>query len=299
MASAVNAGSFSRAVITIVVAIFLFDVQGALIKHMGARYSIEQIAVFRNLFGLFPHFIVLFLMAEGQRAAYSLKMKRWKLGLGRGLLLICAQMAFYYALTHLELATATTLAFAGPLFVTTLSIPMLGHRVGWWRTLAVVLGFIGVVMVMRPGSDAFTVVALLPIAAAFFYALASLSSRFFDEDVSTALISIYASTGALICALVLLLTVGQWTPMTQLTDWFWFMAMGTAGGMAVFLLISAYRMSDPSSLSPFEYFGIPFSFLLGWFFFGEAPFDSLFPGVMLIVGGGLLVVWRERKARSI
>ena len=64
--------------------------------------------------------------------------------------------------------------------------------------------------------------------------------------------------------------------------------------MAVFLLISAYRMADPSSLSPFEYFGIPFSFLLGWVFFNEAPFDSLFPGVLFIVAGGLLVVWRER-----
>lgn len=296
--SLTTGGSFYRAVITIVVAIFLFDVQAALIKHMGTRFSIEQIAVFRNFFGLFPHFIVLLLMAEWRSAGYSLKMKRWKLGLGRGVLLICAQMAFYYALTHLELATAATLAFSGPLFVTILSIPLLGHRVGWWRTSAVVLGFIGVVLVMRPGSDTFTAVALFPIAAAFFYALASLSSRFFDDDISTALISIYATTGALISAFLVLVTVGQWTPMTQLTDWLWFMAMGTVGGMAVFLLISAYRMSDPSSLSPFEYFGIPFSFLLGWFFFGEVPIDSLFPGVLLIVGGGLLVVWRERKVRS-
>ena len=70
--------------------------------------------------------------------------------------------------------------------------------------------------------------------------------------------------------------------------------MGGVGGTAVFLLISAYRMADPSSLSPFEYFGIPFSFMLGWVFFNETPFDSLFPGVLLIVGGGLLVVWRER-----
>lgn len=298
MTSAVNNSSFYRAVITIVVAIFLFDVQGALIKHMGARYPVEQIAVFRNLFGMFPHFLVLFLSVDWRAQGYVLSMPRWKLGLGRGVLLACAQMSFYHALIHLELATATTLAFSGPLFITTLSIPLLGHRVGWWRTLAVVLGFSGVVMVMQPGGDAFTVVALLPIAAAFFYALASLSSRFFDSNVSTALISIYASFSAMCIALILLLVGGQWTPMISPVDWLWFIAMGSVGGMAVFLLISAYRMADPSSLSPFEYFGIPFSFFLGWIFFGEAPFDSLFPGVIFIVFGGLLVVWRERVNRS-
>jgi len=71
--------------------------------------------------------------------------------------------------------------------------------------------------------------------------------------------------------------------------------VGLAGGVAVLLMITAYRTNDPSSLAPFEYFGIPFSFILGWVFFNEAPFDSLIPGVFFIVCGGLIVLWRERR----
>lgn len=282
--------------IIILVAIVLFDIQGAMIKHMGARYSIEQVAFFRNLFGILPNLLVLYLSTEWRLTGAAWKITRWKLGIGRGFLLICAQMCFYYAVVQMELATATTLAFAGPFFVTILSIPLLGHKVGRWRIFAVLLGFVGVVFVMRPGSDAFTQIAVLPIAAAFFYALSSLSTRFFTDEVPTALIGIYASMGALVAALVIVMLTGNWIPLTSIHDWLWFIGMGMVGGCAVLCLITAYRMADPSSLSPFEYFGIPFSFLLGWMFFNETPFDSLFPGVLFIVSGGLLVIWRERQA---
>jgi len=194
----------------------------------------------------------------------------------------------------MQLATATTLAFCGPLFLTLLSIPLLGHKVGVWRCMAVLVGFLGVVLIMQPGTEVFSYAALLPVGAAVFYALASLSSRLFDSDVPTALINIYSTISAFMCALLLTLVTGNWVIMTSPVDWLWFIAMGMVGGFAVLLLITAYRMAEPSLLSPFEYFGIPFSFVLGWYFFGEAPFDSLFPGVLLIVGGGLLMIWRER-----
>lgn len=286
--------TLSVAIATILLAIFLFDIQGALIKHMGARYPVEQIAFYRNLFGILPNLLVLLFSAEWRNRQNRWHITRWKLGFGRGLMLIVAQICFYYSLVHMQLATATTLAYAGPLFVTILSIPLLGHQVGWWRWMAVVFGFAGVVMVMQPGGDAFSMVALLPVAAAFFYAVASLSSRFFDSSEPTALISVYSSSGAMCAALVLVTLTGNTLMLNTAVDWLWFIAMGSAGGCAVFLLIAAYRMTDPSSLAPFEYFGIPFSFCLGWIFFAETPFDSLFPGVLFIIGGGLLVLWRER-----
>jgi drug/metabolite transporter (DMT)-like permease len=73
--------------------------------------------------------------------------------------------------------------------------------------------------------------------------------------------------------------------------------MGMVGGFAVLALISAYRLAKPGSLSPYEYFGIPFAFILGWLFFDEAPFEKLIPGVFLIIAGGMLIAWRERKKR--
>lgn len=261
---------------------------------MGQRYPIEQITVFRNFFGLFPHLVFLLLSASWHAEGRLWKIQRWKLGIGRGVVLVGAQMCFYYSLVHMQLATATTLAFSGPLFITLFSIPILGHKVGVWRCIAVLIGFLGVVMVMKPGSDLFTMTAVLPIGAAIFYALTSVSSRLFDSSLPTALINLYATGGALVTTVILVLMTGNWISMIAPVDWLWFIGMGTAGGIAVLLLISAYRMAEPSLLSPFEYFGIPFSFFLGWYFFGEAPFDSLFPGVLFIVGGGLLTIWRER-----
>ena len=119
-----------------------------------------------------------------------------------------------------------------------------------------------------------------------------------DARLPTPLINLYASSGALTGALAILLSTGAWQPVESARDWLLLLSMGMVGGCAVLCLIYAYRLAPPSSLSPFEYFGIPFAFVLGWLFFAEAPFDKLLPGVFLIVAGGLLITWREHRARG-
>lgn len=288
---------FAAAVVAIVIAIFLFDVQGAFIKHFGGRYSVPQISFFRNLLGMVPSLIALYLTASWHTQGRSFRLQNWRLALMRGGMIVCAQLCFYLSLTRMELATATTLAFAGPLFVTSLSVPLLGHTVGLWRAMAVLAGFAGVVLVMRPDVGGFSWSVLLPVTAAFFYSLVSVTSRFFEESVPTGLINLYSSGVAVVAMTVYLLFSGTWTPVPFGIDWLWIICMGCAGGCAVLLMISAYRLTEPSSLSPFEYFGIPFSFILGYLIFDEAPIDRLFPGVLLIVGGGLLIVWRENSIK--
>lgn len=290
--------SFTLALITIISAIFLFDVQGAIIKHLGQQYPVSQIMVFRNLFGLIPGVLVLYLSADWKAQGRPFVIERMPLAWGRGVILVSAQICFYFSLTQLELATATTLAFAGPMFITTLSIPLLGHRVGWIRGLAVLCGFCGVVAVMQPAADTFSTQLLLPVVAAFLYALGSLSARFFDESIPTALINLYSASSTFLGSCLLMLMLQSYMPVASVQDWLFLVAMGCVGGCAVLLLITAYRMWEPSSLSPFEYFGIPFSFILGYLFFDEAPIERLFPGVLLIVGAGLLVVWREKQLAS-
>ena len=143
--------SLWKSAIILITAIFLFDVQGALIKYIGDQYPVEQISFFRNLFGIVPYFFVLCFAKQWRKKGNFLRLTRWKLGLLRGVVLVGAQLCFYYAIVNMQLATATTLAFSGPLFVTLLSIPLLGHTVGVWRTIAVFIGFFGVVLVMGPG----------------------------------------------------------------------------------------------------------------------------------------------------
>lgn len=289
--------SFPIAAMAIVAAIFLFDVQSVFIKLLADNYSVPQIMTFRNLFGLIPPLFVLLLSQSWIELGRPLKLIQWRLALGRGGFLVIAQFCLYFSLTRLELATATTLAFAAPVFITLLSIPVLGHRVGWMRSGAVLLGFLGVVIVMRPTAASFTWVLVLPVIAAVFYALNSITSRLFSSNIPTALISLYSALSTSVLAAILTFTVSSYEPVASAHHWVLMIMMGASGGFAVLLMITAYRMWEPSSLSPFEYLGIPFSFILGLLIFNESPIERLFPGVILIVGGGLLVIWREHALR--
>ncbi len=290
---------FSKAVVLIIVAIFLFDVMGAIIKYLGGRYPVLELSAFRNLFGLLPSILVLLFSRDWHAAGRPLAIVQWKLAIGRGAFVIGAQFCYYLSLAHMEFATAATISFAGPLFVTALSVPVLGHRVGVWRWAAVLGGFGGIMLVMRPGSEVFTLYALLPLGAAVGYAASSVSVRLIDAAIPSATINLYANAGALVGSAALMFFTVGYVPVASTQDWLWIIAMGVVGGLAVLLLITAYRLTQPGNLAPFEYFGIPFSFALGWWFFDEAPFGTLFPGVILIVGGGLLIIWRERRARKV
>jgi drug/metabolite transporter (DMT)-like permease len=288
---------FVRAVVYILLAILLFDLQGVIIKFLGDRYPVQQLASFRNIFGLVPSLLVLFLSRDWHSRGRLLKIRQWRLGLLRGLSIATAQFCFYLSITKMELATASTLTYISPVLITMLSVPILKHHVGLWRWMAVIIGFIGVLMIMGPGTDVFTLYSLLPIVASLGYSLSTVCVRLFDDDVPTALINMYASVGALFGALLILFSTTGYQGVDSTSDWLLLVAMGLVGGFAVLSLISAYRLTKPASLSPYEYFGIPFAFILGWLFFDEAPFERLVPGVFLIVAGGMLIAWRERKKR--
>jgi drug/metabolite transporter (DMT)-like permease len=292
-----SSNHFVRAVVYILLAILLFDLQGVIIKFLGERYPVQQLAAFRNVFGLIPSMLVLFLSREWHARGRQLKIRQWRLGLIRGLCIAGAQFCFYLSITKMELATASTLTYISPVLITMLSIPILKHQVGLWRWMAVFIGFVGVLMIMAPGSEVFTPYSLLPIGASLGYSLSTVCVRLFDEQVPTALINMYASIGALLGALVIVVATTGYLQVESAQDWLLLITMGFVGGFAVLALINAYRLTRPANLSPYEYFGIPFAFVLGWIFFDEAPFEKLIPGVFLIIMGGMLIAWRERKKR--
>jgi drug/metabolite transporter (DMT)-like permease len=278
-------------------AIFLFDCMGLIIKLLSPRYSAAELSAWRNLFGFVPTIIALYASAQWRSSGRPLKMRQWKLALLRGLIVSVAQLSFYLALGTLAYAVATTISFSGAIFMTVLAVPILGEKVGWVRWSAVGLGFIGVVLVVRPTDVSFSWVMLAPVLAAFMYALSGVLARLLDDDVPTALANMYSNVLAFISSLIMAAALGGFSPVASLTDLFWLLAMGPFGGAAVFCLIVAYRMTEQSNLAPFSYFGIPMSFFLGWAFFGEAPFDALFPGAILIAASGLIVVFRERAKK--
>jgi drug/metabolite transporter (DMT)-like permease len=293
-----RADLFLRAILINMAGIFLLDVMGLIIKHLSGDYGAAELSAYRNLFGMVPSLGFLWLSARWQAGGRRLRIRQWPLAWLRGGFVTLAQFLFYLSLARMEFATASTIAFSMALFITAFAVPLLGERVGGFRWSAVVVGFVGVVMVMGPGSDSFSLDTLLPLGAAMLYALSSVTVRMFEDDVPTPLINLYANIAAAVGAIALTLATGGFTPVASATDLAWIFIMGALGGSGVLCLIVSFRMTEPSNLAPFNYFGIPFAFVLGWLFFGEAPVGQLFPGVLLIVAGGLLIVWRERRRRS-
>ena len=283
------------AIVLSLIALTLFDTMGLIIKHLSSTYSATELSMWRNFFGLVPSIIALWSSRAWRSSGRRLKLRQWKLAFFRGAVITIAQLCFYMSLGLMAFATASTITYSGALFTTALAIPILGERVGWVRWGAVLVGFIGVIMVIQPGSSDFSFYALVPLAAAACYALAGVTARVFDDDAPSPLVNLYASVTSLIGAFLITYCWGGFTPIASATDMGWIVLMGAFGGTAVLFLVVSCRMTEQSNLAPFSYFGIPLAFALGWLFFNEAPWSSLFPGALLIAAAGLLIVWRERS----
>ncbi len=292
------ASSTLKAILVNLAGIFLLDLMGVIIKFLGPAYGASELAFYRNIFAMAPSFLVLWLSADWRAKGRSYRIRQWPLAWVRGAFVAMAQFMFYLSLVRLEFATASTIGFSMSLFITAFAVPLLGEQVGPVRWASVLIGFLGVLMVMGIGSDVFTWDALLPVGAAIFYALTSVTARLFDDDVPTPLMNLYSNATSIVGAALLCLAGGGFSPVGSAADVALIAVMGTLGGVGVLLLVVSFRMAEPSTLSPFNYFGIPFAIGLGWLFFDEAPFDRLFPGVLLIIGSGLMIVWREHSQRQ-
>jgi drug/metabolite transporter (DMT)-like permease len=286
------------AILLSLLALLLFDFMGLIIKYLSPRYGAAELSAYRNIFGVLPALIALWSSTAWHNSGRIWRIRQWKLATSRGLYVAVAQFLFYSSLGALAFATATSITYSNALFMTALAVPILGERVGMLRWAAVLVGFAGVLMVVGPSGDGVQWVALAPMGAAFLYALAGVSARLFDSDVPSPLVNLYSVGVALVGSVALALATGGFSPIQSWQDLVWIVAMGGFGGSAVLCLVISYRMTEQSNLAPFSYFGIPMAFALGWLFFGEAPFGDLFPGVLLIVAGGLLVIWRERRMKG-
>ena len=286
------------AIILSLIALVLFDAMGLTIKFLSTKFSAAELSTWRNLFGLLPVFLVLYSSKNWRNNGKKLKIVQWKLALFRGVIASIAQLCFYWSLGLMAFATASTITYSGALFATAFAIPILGEHVGKVRWFAVIVGFLGVILILQPGQEAFSPYAILPLAAAAFYALLTITAKLFDNQVPSAVVNVYASISSTICAAVITFFGGGFTPISSMQEIFWIILMGCFGGSAVLLYVESYRMTEQSNLAPFSYCGIPIAFLFGWVFFGEIPWAALFPGGILIIFGGLLILWRERSAAA-
>jgi len=218
-----------------------------------------------------------------------------KLQLIRGVLLFCANVLFFYSISIISLAKALTLAFVAPLIVTVLSPVLLGEKVGVRRWIAVIIGFIGSLIVIRPG---FVEINLASIAALGtgvlygFYLIVTRKLHSSDHPLLTLLL-----TGVVGAVLGTMIMPVVWVQPT-ITEWYMMFAIGFFASIGHLFLILSLMYADASKLAPFGYFEIVTNIIIGFYFFNHFPDNWTFVGLFIIISTGIYIFRREIKIKS-
>ncbi len=232
----------------------------------------------------------------------TLKPKRPVIHGVRGLLLAIATTFFFFSLVYLPLADAIAIFFVQPMLLTLLSAIFLGETIGWHRRLAVIAGFIGALLIIKPGSDSFTLAATLPIGAAFFfsgYLVVTRSVANIDNPMTMQFASGVGATIALSIGLIpgTLANSSAWGAQLPATiEWVYLACIGLIAAVGHLLVVIAVNRAPTSVLAPFGYVEIIAATLLGWMIFSEWPDALSWLGIAIIVFSGLYVFVREQRA---
>jgi S-adenosylmethionine uptake transporter len=238
------------------------------------------------------------------------------LHLMRGFFVIVSNMTYFAALAALPLADATALFFVAPLMITLLSIPLLGEKVGPMRLGAVVVGFCGMVIMLRPwdsaaAREASLIILFLPVVSALFYALNQIMTRKLGATTKASAMAVYIQAMFIVVGGLFWLVAGDGryaegidnpSIIFLLRAWAWpvgndiwmFVGLGLNSALVGYTLAQAYRMADAATVAPFEYIGLPLAVLWGWLFFDHLPGPTIAIGIAMIMGSGLFVFFREQ-----
>ncbi|MBP2229338.1 drug/metabolite transporter (DMT)-like permease [Azospirillum agricola] len=282
-----EADSVPYAVGCFLVTILLFAAMDTLIKFLSASYPVPQLMFVRSAVALL--LVGGYTMARGGGLAALRTRRPWG-HVWRAFAGLLSMGCFFYAFKHLPLAEVYVLSFAGPLFITALSGPLLGEAVGWRRWAAVLVGFGGVVVMAQPSTGAPVVPVLVGLCAALFYALAALAVRGLSRTETAASIVIYLLMTTTVVSGVLAVPV--WIPPSA-TELGLMATVGALGAVAQVLMTQAFRRAPPSVVAPFEYTGMVWASLFGYLVFGDLPTVPVLAGAMVIIGSGLYILHRE------
>ena len=278
-----------RGIALALASVFIFSSQDAIAKWLAADYPVMEIVFFRALFALVPAVIFMF-AGDGVRA---LRTQRLHIHLVRSAMLIGAITCYYLAIRTIPLADAVTIVFAAPLFMTALSVPVLGERVGPRRWAAVVIGFLGVIVVAHPGSELFGAAAILVLISSAFYAGAMIATRGLTRTDTSAAILIYHY-------LVSIAVAGAFMPLQWVTptpgDAVLLVTLGLMGGIGAFCAVQGYRYAAVSVIAPFDYTMLLWATLYGWLLWSDLPGPAVLAGAAIIVASNLYILHRETRA---
>jgi drug/metabolite transporter (DMT)-like permease len=286
-------------VLCLVTGIAVFSLQDLIIKLISSAYPLHEAMAIRGIVSL-PLLLVMVARSSGLRALQS---DRAAALLVRGVIMFSAYTAYYLGLAAIPIAICVSLYFVAPIFVTVLSALVLKEQVGPRRWAAVLLGFIGILIVLRPTTEVFDPASLLPIYGGFAYAVSAVLARRLGARESAPVMAFYANgiylgAGLLLGAAFsaggfpeehhksLAFLVRGWS-MPGAADLLLLMACGGIAAFGTVLLTQAYRIAEASMVAPYEYTALIWSLIYGWVFWNEFPDAIAWAGIGLVVFSGI------------
>jgi drug/metabolite transporter (DMT)-like permease len=277
-----------RGIIAMTTAMTLFCCNDALMKLAREAFPTGQAVTLRTGFAIVAAVTMVVVMGDWRKLPLGLK----PIVLGRGIFEALCALTFIWALGLLPLANITAIVMASPLLIVFLAVLLRIETVGWRRAVALAVGFLGVLIVMRPSADGFSLAALIALAGAGFVAVRDLTTRFISSEVPSTVISLTATI------IVGLLSFGMGAVETWQSPWrIELLYLGLAAILVTagsFCIISAFRNTDVGVVAGYRYSVVLVAVLIGWLVWGETPDKIAFVGIALIVGSGLYTLHRQR-----
>lgn len=301
-------GKLIYGIALIIMAVFMMSIQDALFKYLSSDYSLWQIFSLRALMTL-PLFILIFRLQNQPKNIWRIALRFW--AIIRALLFTLSFIALYAAMPFVSLSTVAAGYYTAPIFIAILSVLFLGERIGMRGWLAVAIGFIGVLVILRPGSDAFSPWTALPVLGGFSYALANIvtRSKCLDFPATALALSLNITLLLIGCLVTLLLFIVPLSPLftedfpfllagwsvLHPTAWGWLAATAILVIAIATSVARAYQIASPPSIATFEYCYLIFVALWDLWIFNAPPSYLTLLGIGLIVASGIIVSHQSKN----
>ena len=269
----------------------IFAIQDGLSLHLSSTYNVYMVVMVRYWF--FAAFVMTVSAKQAGGLRNAARTKQLFLQGFRGVLLAAEISVMVTGFTYLGLVESLAIFSTYTLIVAALSGPILGETVGWRRWVAIGVGFCGVLIILKPGMGVFSPYAIIPIIAAFMFALYSLLTRYVARLDSTA--TSFFWTGVIGCVLMTMVGAFHFENMTAF-DWVLMLCLCCTGATGHWLLIRCYEVAEASAVQPFTYLQLAFGSTIGVLIFGEVIKPNVAVGAVLVVTAGLFTLWRARVA---
>jgi drug/metabolite transporter (DMT)-like permease len=290
-----------RAVGFLIAAICVYSLHDVIIKWISGNYPVHEILFIRSIFAV----ILLLVISRLEGGLHLLRTTHFRLQIIRASLMFISFMTYYLALAALPLAETVSLFFSAPLFITILSVSVLGEKVKWGGWLAVFVGFLGVIVLLKPGSKMINPAAFLALLSALLYATGSILTRKLGQTESGVALAFYPTITYILFSTMVGValndsTVAQqshpsaaflfrgWKLPTQ-GDLFLLILVGLLAALGFYFLSQAYRLAPASAIAPFEYTAVPLSAVLGYIFWEDILGSQSIIGIVLIMVSGLYI----------